>query len=44
MYIFCEGNHCVDKLANIGIDNILDFQWFDSLLAIISLYFSSHKE
>jgi len=38
-HIYCEGNRSADNLANIETENRLDFNWYDILLSIISLYF-----
>jgi len=40
-HIFCEGNHCADKLASLGLENKLDFKWYDDLSAVIKLDFFS---
>jgi len=36
-HIFCEENHCADKLASLGLDNKLDLKWYDDLPIVIKL-------
>jgi len=36
-HIFRERNHCVDKLASLGLKNELDFKWYDVLPVVIEL-------
>ena len=38
-HIFRERNHYADKLALLGLDNKLDFKWYDDLPIIIKLNF-----
>jgi len=38
-HIFREGNHYTHKLASLGLENKLDFEWYDVLPAVIKLDF-----
>jgi len=36
-HIFREGIHCTEKLASLGLDNKLDFKWYDVLPSVMVL-------
>ena len=38
-HIFREENHCTDKLASLGLENKLEFKWYDFLPDVLKLDF-----
>ncbi|WVZ19886.1 hypothetical protein V8G54_007208 [Vigna mungo] len=42
-HIFREGNHCADKLTNLGLDNMKNFKWYIVMPLVINLDFFSSQ-
>jgi len=42
-HIFREENNCADKLANLSVDNKLDFFWYSIMPPCLSLDFFHNK-
>jgi len=38
-HVFREGNSCVDRLTNLGVENSVEFVWYSTLLDCIRLDF-----